>query len=233
MAAKNERFCVITRIALLGAESTGKTQLSLGLAKALRARGHTVHVVPEFLRTWCDQQGRTPEPHEQADIAHQQAVAVLAHQSGVVISDTSPLMTAVYSHKLFNDESLYEFALTHQRLFDSTLLTGLDLPWVPDGLQRDGPHVRVPIDAMVRAALQSAGIAYKVIYGQEEERLHNALLALGVDTHSLHPVLLAAQLAREQGQYALNQGRTQWACDKCSDADCEHRLFTGLLNGRQ
>ena len=233
MAAKNERSCVITRIALLGAESTGKTQLSLGLAQALRERGHAVHVVPEFLRTWCDQQGRTPEPHEQAGIAHQQAMAVLAHQSGTVISDTSPLMTAVYSHKLFNDESLYAFAFAHQRLFDMTLLTGLDLPWVPDGLQRDGPHVREPIDAMVRAALQVAGIAYKVIYGQEEERLHNALLALGPDTHSVDPVLLAAQMARTQGQYALNQGRTVWACDKCSDADCEHRLFTDLLNGRQ
>jgi len=104
---------------------------------------------------------------------------------------------------------------------------------VPDGLQRDGPHVREPIDTMVRAALQGAGIAYKVIYGQEEERLHNALLALGLDTHSFHPILLAAQRSREQGQYALNQGRTAWACDKCSDADCEHKLFTGLLTGRQ
>lgn len=233
MDPENERACVITRIALLGAESTGKTQLSLGLAQALRERGHAVHVVPEFLRIWCDQHGRTPLQHEQAGIAQQQALAVLAHPSGIVISDTSPLMTAVYSHRLFNDESLYEFACAHQGLFDMTLLTGLDLPWVPDGLQRDGPHVREPIDAMVRTALQGAGIAYKVIYGQEEERLHNALLALGVNTHSLHPVLLAAQLAREQGQYALNQGRTAWACDNCSDADCEHRLFTGLLTGRQ
>jgi nicotinamide riboside kinase len=233
MAAKNERSCVITRIALLGAESTGKTQLSLGLAKSLRERGYTVHVVPEFLRTWCDQQGRTPLQHEQAGIAQQQALAVLAQPSGIVISDTSPLMTAVYSHKLFSDESLYEFAFAHHELFDMTLLTGLDLPWVPDGLQRDGPHVREPIDAMVRAALHGAGIDYKVIYGRQEERLHNALLALGLDTHSVDPVLLSAQLAREQGQFALNQGRTAWACDKCSDADCEHRLFTGLLTGRQ
>jgi len=47
-------------IALLGAESTGKTSLSLALAKALTLRGRQVTVVPEVLRQWCDQHGRTP-----------------------------------------------------------------------------------------------------------------------------------------------------------------------------
>jgi hypothetical protein len=104
---------------------------------------------------------------------------------------------------------------------------------VADGLQRDGPQVREPVDAMVRAALQKAGVAYKVVYGQGEERLNNALLALGwyeKRTDALRsPLLSEAQTTRNQGQYALNRGRTAWNCDKCSDADCEHRLFTDLL----
>ena len=223
----------LTRIALLGAESTGKTQLGLALALALRARGQEVHLVSEYLRTWCDAQGRTPKPHEQAQSAQQQACAVLQHTSGTVIADTTPLMTAVYSHKLFNDESLYAMAAAHQRMYDMTLVTGLDLPWVADGLQRDGPQVREPVDALVRAALHSAGVAYKVVYGQGEERLNNALLALGWDDKVAnplhHPMMSAAQTTRTQAQYALNRGRTAWACDKCSDADCEHRLFTDLL----
>jgi len=223
----------LTRIALLGAESTGKTQLGLALARALRARDQEVHLVSEYLRTWCDAQGRTPEPHEQAQIAQQQAQAVLQHTSGTVIADTTPLMTAVYSHKLFNDESLYAMAAAHQRMYDMTLVTGLDLPWVADGLQRDGPHVREPVDALLRAALHSAGVAYKVVYGQGEERLNNALLALGWDDKVAnplrHPMMSAAQTTRTQAQYALNRGRTAWACDKCSDAECEHRLFTDLL----
>jgi hypothetical protein len=228
-----EKANSLTRIALLGAESTGKTQLSLALAQALRARGQTVHLVSEYLRTWCDAQGRTPKPHEQAQIAQQQADSVLQHTSGTVIADTTPMMTAVYSHKLFNDESLYAMAAAHQRLFDTTLVTGLDLPWVADGLQRDGPQVREPVDAMLRAALQNAGVAYKVIYGQGDERLNNALLALGCKDEGFHaqdPSLLrAAQSTRTQGQYAINRGRTAWNCDKCSDADCEHRLFSDLL----
>lgn len=209
----------LIRIALLGAESTGKTQLSQALAQALRARGHAVHGVPEYLRTWCDAQGRTPQPHEQAHIAQQQADAVLQHTSGTVIADTTPMMTAVYSHKLFNDSSLYAMAAAHQQLYDMTLVTGLDLPWVADGLQRDGPQVREPVDALLRAALHSAGVAYKVVYGQGPERLNNALLALGWEASS----------ARAEAQYALNRGRTAWACDKCSDAACEHRLFTDLI----
>ena len=223
----------LTRIALLGAESTGKTQLGLALALALRARGQEVHLVSEYLRTWCDAQGRTPEPHEQAQIAQQQADAVLQHTSGTVIADTTPMMTAVYSHKLFNDKSLYAMAAAHQRMYDMTWVTGLDLPWVADGLQRDGPQVREPVDALVRAALHSAGVAYKVVYGQGEERLNNALLALGWEDKVANPLhhtmMSAAQTTRTQAQYALNRGRTAWACDKCSDAECEHRLFTDLL----
>ena len=42
-----------------------------------------------------------------------------------------------------------------------TLLTALDLPWVADGLQRDGPHVQAPIDATIRLALDSAGLAWR------------------------------------------------------------------------
>jgi len=231
----------LIRIAFLGAESTGKTQLSEALATHLRARGQEVHWVGEYLRTWCDAQGRTPEPLEQAQIAQQQADAVLQHASGTVIADTTPMMTAVYSHKLFNDESLYAMAAAHQRVYDMTLITGLDLPWVADGLQRDGPHVREPVDAMLRAALQNAGVAFTVIYGEGEERLNNALLALGWDKKNASSLgdlslnasrsasLREAQTTRNQAQYALNRGRTTWACDKCSDAECEHRLFSDLL----
>ena len=223
----------LIRIALLGAESTGKSQLSLALMHTLRVRGLQVHLVTEYLRTWCDAQGRTPEPHEQAQIAQQQANAVLQHDSGIVIADTTPLMTAVYSHKLFNDTSLYAMAAEHQQVYDMTLVMGLDLPWVADGLQRDGPHVREPVDALLRSALHSAGVAYKVVYGQGEGRLNNALLALGRDKPSsmtgVPPMLQAAQTTRTQGQYALNRGRTVWNCDKCSDAACEHRLFSDLL----
>lgn len=214
----------VRRIAIVGAESTGKSWLAESLTQVLRLRGETVQWVPEVLRSWCEAQGRTPEPHEQLGIAQRQAEAVLAVTHGTVISDTTPLMTAIYSHMLFQDDSLYPMALAHQQLFDATLVTGLDLPWVADGLQRDGPHVRGPVDTLVRQALDRSGVLYRVVYGQDLQRLNNALLALGLPTQDE-----AVWHTRQNAQYALNEGRTPWLCEKCSDPDCEHKLFTGLL----
>lgn len=214
----------VRRIAIVGAESTGKSWLAQTLTQVLTRRGETVQWVPEVLRDWCEREARTPEPHEQLGIAQTQADAVLSVTQGVVISDTTPLMTAVYSHMLFQDESLYPMAMAHQQLFDTTLVTGLDLPWVADGLQRDGPHVRGPVDTLVRQALERSGVLYRVVYGQGRQRLNNALLALGLPGEDD-----AAWHTRQNAQYALNEGRTPWLCEKCSDPDCEHRLFTGLL----
>jgi nicotinamide riboside kinase len=219
------------RVAVVGAESTGKSWLTQALAGVLRARGQAVHTVDEVLRQWCDRAGRTPQRHEQMAIAQQQAQAVQPPGQPTpdtwLLSDTTPLMTAVYSHLLFEDESLYPMALAHQTIYDITLVTGLDLPWVADGLQRDGPQVRGPVDSLVRQALERSGMAYRVVYGQGPRRLNNALLALGLEGEDA-----AAQQVREQGQFAINQGRSVWQCNDCSDPDCEHLLFTRLLKQR-
>ena len=113
---------------------------------------------------------------------------------------------------------------------------GLDLAWVPDGLQRDGAHVREPVDTRVREALQSAGLPYKVIYGQSEARLSAALMAIREGVGELSEDLgkhLASfktiQSERDVSQFGLNQGKTAWRCDLCSDADCEHKLFSKLI----
>ena len=205
------------KIALLGAESTGKTQLSADLADALRTAGRSVAVVPEYLREWCERAGRTPRPEEQLSIAqeHERRVdAAVGSGADVVIADTTAVMVAIYSAMLFDDDALYAFALERQRRYSHTLVTGLDLPWVADGLQRDGPHVGPPVDALVRAALQRAGVPYRVVYGQGAQRLRNALAALGLAAHP--------------PETATAQGRWLAACEKCSDPECEHRLFSRL-----
>jgi nicotinamide riboside kinase len=211
------------KIALLGAESTGKTQLAGELAAQLRARGKSAVAVPEVLREWCEREGRAPRPHEQMPIAEEQErrVDAAAGSADIVIADTTALMVAIYSAMLFEDGSLYRFALERQRGYDLTLLTGLDLPWVADGLQRDGPHVRAPVDAMVRRALAAAGVDFRVIYGTGAERLANALAVIepppaGKDGGSSPPAAASPTV------------RWAWACEKCGDPDCEHRLFSAL-----
>ena len=201
-------------ICLLGAESTGKTTLAHAMAATLRASGHRVAVVPEVLRTWCEREGRAPRPDDQLPIAQlqEQQVDEAAAEADLVIADTSALMVAIYAGMLFPHGALYRYAIERQRRYATTLVTGLDLPWVPDGLHREGPAVQASVDAQVRAALQQAGIAFRVVYGEGEERTRNALApVLALLGEAVHP-----------------QRRWTWACDKCGDPACEHRLFTAL-----
>ena len=202
------------KIALLGAESTGKTRLARELAAEFTRRGRTATAVAEALREWCETHQRTPRPEEQLPIAQEQERRVdeACARCDVVIADTTAVMVAIYSAMLFKDGSLYQFALERQRTYDVTLVTGLDLPWVADGLQRDGPHVREPVDALVRAMLGQAGIPFRVVYGSGPDRVAAALAAIG---SSLAPAAPAATWV--------------WQCDKCSDPDCEHRLFSALI----
>jgi nicotinamide riboside kinase len=204
------------KIALLGAESTGKTQLAQELAAHFNAQGRSAIAVPEVLREWCEREGRTPRPEEQLPIAQEQERRVdeAAARADVVIADTTALMVAIYSAMLFEDGTLYRFALERQRSYDITLVSGLDLPWIADGLQRDGPHVREPVDALVREALAKAGVAYRVVYGSGPQRLANALRAIG---------------EFDRGGESTSQQAWAWQCEKCSDPECEHRLFTGLI----
>lgn len=208
------------KIALLGAESTGKTWLAGAMAAALRQRGLRAVVVDEVLRQWCQREGRTPRPDEQMPIAREQERRVDAAdaQADIVLADTTALMVAIYSAMLFKDGSLYRFALERQRGYDLTLVTGLDLPWVPDGLQRDGPHVREPVDALVRAALHDAGVAYRVVYGHGEARLAHALDAI-------ESIARGQGTACPAGTFDAQNRRLELLCGNCGDAACERRLF--------
>lgn len=98
---------------------------------------------------------------------------------------------------------------------DAVLLMGLDLPSAA-GREAD--------DAHIRAQLQSAGLAFHVVYGQGPQRLHGALQAL--EAAGVLPAGSAPRLPEPE--------RRAWlaACEKCSDPDCEHRLFTRLREAR-
>ena len=260
------------KIAILGAESTGKSQLAGELAGALRSQGRSVSLVGEYLREWCSVNGRTPRADEQALIAHEQVRRVEAadvhpptaiqsaiqnnnpianhiasqvpnhatnratnHATNhVLLADTTALMTAVYSELLFQDGSLHDFAIAHQRSYDITLLTGLDLPWMADGLQRDGPHTQEAADSLLRSVLGRASLDYQVVYGTGAARLENALRALraidaiqSIAAYAYGTRARALFSSQKQENPATTAAWT-WPCDKCSDPDCERRLFTRL-----
>jgi nicotinamide riboside kinase len=198
-------------IALVGAESTGKSTLARALASGLRAEGHDAVLVEEALREFCLRTGRTPRCEEQAGIARSQsqriADAVRAH--ALVVADTTALMVAIYSRLLFNDASLLAGAIAEQAQHRLTLLTALDVPWVADSGIRDGAHVREPVDTLLRQALRDGNVPFAVVAGGGGQRLANALRAV------------RAALKPEPA----SPSRWRALCAECGDPDCERHLL--------
>jgi len=201
-------------IAILGAESTGKTTLAAALAARLAAdTGRRTAWVAEYLREWCARVGRTPLAHEQAAILRTQHeridAAAAAHD--IVVCDTTGVMTAVYSGLLFGDRSLDAPAVARHRRIALTLLTAVDLPWVGDGFQR------APVDAALREVLQRERLPYAVIGGAGDERLARAVAAV-------QPLL-----ARTDGLFTRLAGERaprpeRWACSCCDVPEYEQAL---------
>ncbi len=105
------RSCV-QLISVLGAECTGKSTLCPALATAENGRW-----LAEYVREFCALHDRPPRQDEQAHVVAEQIrrEQVAARESGRVFVDSSPLMTAIYSIHYFDDRSLLEPALAHQR----------------------------------------------------------------------------------------------------------------------
>lgn len=203
-------------IGLIGAESTGKSDLAVALVAALATEGRSATVVNEYLREFCDAHGRTPLQSEQAHIGQVQTERIqqAAHEFDIVVADTTALMTAVYSDFVFADKSLYASALQAHLACDITLLTALDLPWQADGVQRDGPHVREPVDALLRAALADAGVNYSVVFGTGATRLESALKVVN---------RALSDSNFEAGEAA--NSKWHWRCERCGDSSCERLLL--------
>jgi nicotinamide riboside kinase len=210
-------------VALMGAESTGKTELALALARRAHEQGLRATAVEEYLREFCERHARTPRPHEQAHIAQVQTQRIrnAAAHHALVLADTTALMTAVYSDLLFDDPSLYETALAAHAECQLTLVTGLDLPWTPDGIQRDGPHMRAPVDARLRVRLNDAGVPFSVVYGLGPDRVEAAWRAI---VHALADGNERREPAPEGAPATLQP----W-CQECLVPACEHRLFRRLV----
>ncbi len=173
------------RIAVLGAESSGKSTLCDALAR----RYGTVWV-PEYLREFVDTHGRVPDEEDQYPIACTQRARedeAAARAAGFLFCDTTPLMTALYSRQYWGrvDPQLARLAGSHDYAW--TLVTAPDSPWEPDGLQRESEEVRQTVHLMLIETLQARAIPYVLLEGSLEQRLRRVegLLGRPVDSLSL------------------------------------------------
>lgn len=169
------------RVAILGAESSGKSTL----AAALAARYQTLWV-PEYLREFVDARQRVPLSEDQFGIARVQAeredaaaAQVTARGATYLFCDTTPLMTAVYSGFYFGGADAPLAALVAGRHYDATLVTAPDGPWEADGLQRESAAVRQAVHQLLLAELAARAIPFLLVEGALAPRLAQAARLLG------------------------------------------------------
>lgn len=166
----------LKRVCVFGPESTGKSTLAAQLAGHFNTR----HVF-EYARPLIDLVGNTITEDLLLRIARGQAAAQLAmanQANRVLICDTDPLLTTVWSNALLGycPQSIQELAAAHPA--DLYLLTDIDVPWVNDG-QRYFPNHddRIRFLELCRDALQTQPHPFVVISGHWNQRLNTAINA--------------------------------------------------------
>jgi len=161
----------VIRIVVTGSECTGKTTLAISLAKA-----YGTARVPEFVRQFVCEQGVAPTYADVDAIARNQITlederAAAASAGPVLVQDTDLLSTIVYSNHYYGRCPAWLEGALRLRVPDLYLLTGIEVPWVADGNQRDRGDRREEMQGLFREALRSRGLAFADIRGTPDERL--------------------------------------------------------------
>lgn len=165
------------KIVLFGPESTGKTTLSIQLA-----RHYNSVWVPEYAREYLqdkwNNERKTCEHDDLLPIAKGQIALEnkLAKKTNtVLICDTDLLETKVYSETYYGgicDPILEKYAL--ENTYDLYFLTYIDVPWEKDDL-RDKPHEREDMFKAFENALVKYKRPFILLQGDKKMRLEKAV----------------------------------------------------------
>ena len=160
------------RVVVTGSECTGKTTI----AQALAAHYQTVWV-PEFARRFVIDKAAAPRYEDVEAIARGQiALEDRRAQEAfrLLMQDTDLLSTILYSHHYYGDCPHWIEVALEKRAADLYLLADIDIPWVPDGEQRDRGDRREEMHELFRSALIDRRLTFAEIHGSHGERLEEA-----------------------------------------------------------
>ncbi len=162
-------------VCLHGPESVGKSVL----AQALAAHFDTVFV-PEYGRSYCEAFGIDLGNADLLKIARVQAAmahAAVEQANRLLILDTDPLMTAVWSDMMLGSRDPWFAAF--EETADLYLLLDTDLPWVDDGTRIYGNvTTRADFFSRCREELIARGVEWALVAGTGEARMTAALAAI-------------------------------------------------------
>jgi HTH-type transcriptional regulator, transcriptional repressor of NAD biosynthesis genes len=173
------------RVAILGAESTGKTTLCEELKASLQSQSKSIAIVPEALRIFCREKNRVPTKTDQISIMREQAeLEVLTEKRGnltpldLLLSDCAPLTIAIYSELYFSDLSLYPEAETHHSRYDLSILLARNIGWQQDGIYRESPEAQQRFHQRLKTWLEQSNYPWLEITATGTQRSAQAMSAI-------------------------------------------------------
>jgi len=166
---------VVKRIAIVGPECTGKSDL----ARFLANHYHT-NWVPEFARNYIDQLKRPYEKNDLVKIAQAQVMLEnqLALQANkILFCDTNLVVIKIWSEFKYGDcpPEIIEKMIAQK--YDLTLLTYIDIPWVDDP-QREHPDKRDLLYSIYKEELLKNNVKFVEIKGLHDLRRRAAVDAV-------------------------------------------------------
>jgi NadR type nicotinamide-nucleotide adenylyltransferase len=159
------------RISITGPESTGKSWLAQRLAEYY----HT-HWVPEFARQFLEEIGRPYTYDDILEIAQIQfgLENQTAQNSELLFCDTDFCVTSIWCNVKYGKCHDWITAKLEENQYGLYLLCDIDLPWQYDPM-REHPEMRSELFAMYQDLLHNHHFNYKVVRGNGEVRLQNAI----------------------------------------------------------
>jgi len=166
----------IRKIAVLGAESTGKTWLSEKLAEHFQTA-----CVPEYARIYLEGKDLDAITSDDLVVMAEGQLALenklLSQAQHFLFCDTSLVTLKIWAQLDFKKVPQQIESSLRQSQYDYCLITNNELNWVYDPLRKN-LHDRDMIMDMNIAEVRKAGWPFSIVSGRGEDRLASALLAL-------------------------------------------------------
>lgn len=171
------------RIAIIGPESTGKTELAKKLAEHFSAPW-----VPEYAREYVEKL-RNPYTYEDVcNIARKQIEQEMIFEQpthpneNYVFFDTDLIITKVWFTYCFQKVPDFLSKRLSCNFFNMYLLCAPDLPWEPNPVREHG-NDREYFFNLYKEEIEKTGKSYAIITGTGNQRIENAIAA--IQGHSL------------------------------------------------
>lgn len=160
------------RIAIIGPESTGKSELCQHLARI-----YDTEWVPEFARFYLDRLDRPYEKEDLLAIAQGQMKwedDKAQHANHYLFCDTNLIVMKIWSDHKFGETDDWIESELGKREYEFYLLANIDLIWRPDP-QREHPKLRKHFFEIYENYLKAHHLPYGIVSGIEEVRTQSAI----------------------------------------------------------